>query len=158
VKPHAVFVALLPIALGTGCFHQTGPEDASPVDMPALVSVRVEYRQPNGCLNVTSTCEGRVAFYGSWMPRGQAFLLTQISGTFVWRGIVPGVPVNFPPVDEPYKVWVSDPYLQDYQTAGQTADRLQVGGQILNQFYDYGTTAEAGAIYVDATGAGHSPF
>jgi hypothetical protein len=158
VKPHALFVALLPIALGAGCFHQTGPEDPSPVAVPPLVSVRVEYRQPNGCLNVTSNCDGRVVFFGSWMPKGKEVLLTQVEGTFVWTGTITGVPVNFPPVDQPYLVRVYDPYLRDYQTAGVTADRLQVGGAPLTQFYLYGTSSESGLIYIDATGVGHSPF
>ena len=68
------------------------------------------------------------------------------------------MPVNFPPVDQPYRVWVYDPYLRDYQTAGVTADRLQVGGQVLTKFFDYGTSQETGAIYIDAQGVGHSPF
>lgn len=152
------FAALLPTALGVGCFRQTGPEDPSPVAVPALVSVRVEYRQPNGCLNITSDCEGRVVFFGSWMPRGKEIFLTKVSGTFVWTGTVSGVPVNFPPVDQPYFVRVYDPYLRDYQTAGVTADRLQVGGQVLTKFFEYGTTSESGLIYIDAQGVGHSPF
>ena len=158
MKPHALFVALLPIALGAGCFHQTGPEDPSPVAVPPLVSVRVEYRQPNACLNVTSPCDARVVFFGSWMPPGKEVLLTRIEGTFVWTGTVTGVPVNFPPVDQPYLVRVFDPYLLDYQTAGVTADRLQVGGAPVTQFYYYGTTQEVGLMYIDATGVGHSPF
>jgi hypothetical protein len=157
VKPHALFVALLPIALGAGCFHQTGPEDASPVAVPALVSIRIEYRQPYGCLNVASPCDGPVTFFGSWMPQGTQIVLSQVSA-FVWTGTATGVPVNFPPVDQPYLVRVYDPFLRDYPTGGATADRLQVGGQALTQFYEHGTFAEFGLIYIDATGVGHSPF
>ena len=158
MKPHALFVAaLLPVAWA-GCFHQTGPEDPSPVAVPALVSVRVEYRQIYGCLNVVSPCDGPVTFFGSWMPGGKQIVLTQVSGTAVWTGTVSGVPVNFPPVDQPYLVRVYDPYLRDYPTGGATADRLQVGGQALTQFYEHGTVTEFGLIYIDATGVGHSPF
>ena len=158
MKPQALFVALLPIALGAGCFNQTGPEDPSPVPVPALVSVQVVYRQPNGCLNFTSNCDGPVVFWGSWMPQTAQIVLAQTPGTFIWTAKVSGVPVNFPPVDQPYLVRVNDPYIRDFPTGGATADRLQVGGQAVTQFYQYGTIFESGLMYVDATGVGHSPF
>ena len=158
MKPHALFLAaLLPVALGVGCFQQTGPEDPSPVPVPALVSVRLEYRQPYGCLSFTSPCDGPVSFFGSWMPQGTRIVLTQVS-TFVWTGMASGVPVNFPPVDQPYLVRVYDPYVPDYPTGGATAERLQVGGQSVTQIYQPGTITEFGLIYIDAVGVGHSPF
>ena len=66
--------------------------------------------------------------------------------------------MNFPPADQPYLVRVGDPFLRDYQTAGATADRLQVGGQALTKFLDYGTPGESGLVYIDAQGVGHNPF
>jgi hypothetical protein len=158
LKSHALRIAaLLPIAFWAGCFHQTGPEDPSPVPVPPLVSVTVQYRQPNGCLNVTSPCEGRVVFFGSWMQTGQFIYLTEVPNGLIWTGTVSGVPVNFPPTDQPYLVRIYDPYLIDTPTGGVTADRLQVGGQAPNQFYAYGTPSESALIFVDAVGAGHNP-
>jgi hypothetical protein len=144
--------------LAASCLHQTGPEDPSPIPHPTLVSVRLEYRQPNGCLNVTTPCDGPVRFSASWMPAGAYIDLAQTSGTFIWTGIAHDVPANFPPLGEPYLVRVADPYLHEYQTQGATADRLQVGGQILTKFYEYGTPVEAGYVYIDVQGVGHNPF
>jgi hypothetical protein len=149
------------LALGLllpSCFYQEGPEDPSPIPQPTLVSVLIEYRQPNGCLNTVSDCTGSVAFFASWLPRGAYIVLTQTPDTFLWTGTATNVPVNFPPTDEPYVVRVGDPFLQDYQTAGATADRLKVGGQVLTKFLDYGTPEERGLVYIDAQGVGHNPF
>jgi hypothetical protein len=120
--------------------------------------VRNEYRQPNGFLNTASDCGGPVTFFASWLPEKAYIVLSQTPGTFIWTGTAANVPANFPPAGEPYVVRVGDPFLRDYQTAGATADRLRVGGQILAKFLDYGTENERGLIYIDAQGAGHSPF
>jgi hypothetical protein len=152
-------VAVLLLALSASCLHQEGPEDPTPIEVPAVVSVRVEYRQPNGCLNTVSDCGGPVYFFASWMnPQGSYVALSRLEGTFIWKGTISNVPVNFPPRDHPYLVRVYDPFLRDYQTAGVSADRLQVGGQVLTRFLDYGTPAENGLIYIDAQGVGHNPF
>jgi hypothetical protein len=142
----------------SACLHQTGPEDPSPLPAPLVTSVRIEYRQPNGCLNTTSDCGGAVTFFASWLPEGAYLTLLQAPGTFVWTGTADNVPVNFPPTDQPYVVRVGDPFLRDYQTAGATADRLRVGGQVLSRFLDYGTPNERGLVYIDAQGVGHNPF
>jgi hypothetical protein len=149
---------LVPVSLLGACLHQEGPEDPSPVPFPTLVSVRVEYRQPNGCLNSSTPCGGPVVFYASWMLQGTYVTLAQTPSTFTWTGVVQNVPANFPPGDQPYLVRIVDPYLRDTPTNGVTADRLQVGGQTLTKFYEYGTPAESGLIYIDVQGVGHNPF
>ena len=159
LKPRALRIAaLLPIALWAGCLHQTGPEDPSPVPVPTLVSVTVQYTQPTTCQNTTSPCSGGVLFWASWIQNGQAVQLIQTPGTYVWTGTLSNVPVNFPPVGEPYLARVYDPYLIDTPTAGNTAERLKIGGQVVSQFYQYGTPYESGLIYVDAVGVGHNPL
>jgi hypothetical protein len=140
------------------CFHQTGPEDPTPVSVPPLVTVTIQYRQPSACLNITSPCDGRVVFFGSWMPAGNQILLTEDPSTFVWTGTASNVPVNFPPTDSPYYVRIYDPYLRDLGTGGITADRLAVGGQALTKFEAYGSPAESALVYIDARGIGHNPF
>jgi hypothetical protein len=155
------FALLVPIGLLASCFHQEGPEDPSPIPQPTLVSVRVEYRQPNGCLGSSPSCDrGPVVFTGSWMsPQGIYTVLTRTPGTFIWTGTVTNVPSNFPPIDQqPYFVRIIDPFLSDTATGGATADRLQVGGQLLTRFYEYGTPAESGLIYIDVQGVGHNPY
>jgi hypothetical protein len=151
---------LVPLALLSSCLHQEGPEDPSPVVYPSLVSVRIEYRQPSGCVDTAVGCDqGPVRFEASWMsPQGTHVLLTRMPGTFIWNGTVTNVPANFPPTDQPYLVRIIDPYLKDTPTGGVTADRLQVGGQLITRFYEYGTPAESGLIFIDAQGVGHSPF
>ncbi len=79
-------------------------------------------------------------------------------GGFIWRGTATGVPVNFPPRDEPHAVRVFDPYLFDTPTGGVTAERLQVGGQILTVFDSPGGPREVGLVYIDENGLGHNPF
>jgi hypothetical protein len=148
---------LLVAALSASCLHQTGPEDPSPVPYPTLVSVKIEYRQPSGCLNVTSNCDDVVRFFASWLPANSFVTLARTPGTFVWTGVATNVPANYPPIDQPYLVRIFDPYLLDYQTRGATADRLQVGGQTLTRFYEYGTPAEAGLVYIDVLGVGRNP-
>ena len=158
LKLRTLSLALVLGGFCVSCLRQEGPEDPSPIEAPALVLVRVEYRQPNGCLNTASPCDGPVTFSASWMPQGAYVFLSQTPGTFIWTGTVPNVPVNFPPTDNPYVVRVGDPFLRDYQTAGATADRLRIGGQVLTKFLDYGTPEERGLVYVDAQGVGHNPF
>ena len=146
-------------SLLAGCFQQIGPEDPSPIELPNRVTVTVEYRQPpNFCSDPNRQCGAPVWFWGSWMPAGGEIVLTQIGGTFVWTGRVSGVPVNFPPRDEPYLVRVYDPYLNQTPTEGGTAERLQVGGQVVTKFIEPGTPLESGLRNIDAEGAGHSPF
>ncbi len=145
------------VILSASCLDPGGPEDPSPIPYPTLVSVRSEYRQPSGCLNVVTPCDGPVRFLASWMPPGTYINLSQTAGTFVWTGSAANVPANYPPIDQPYLVRVADPYLRDYQTQGATADRLQVGGQTLTKFYEYGTPSEAGFVYIDVQGVGHNP-
>ena len=104
-----------------GCydFHLTGPEDAPEVSTPRLVSVVIEYRQPNGCLSAPATnCNDSVVFFGSWMQRGAEFELKRDPGTFTWTGVARNMPINFPPRDEPYTVRIYDPYLLQSCTAG----------------------------------------
>ena len=45
----------------------------------------------------------------------------------------------------------------DAARAVRAADRLQLGGQILTKFYEYGTPSEAGLVYIDVQGVGHNP-
>jgi hypothetical protein len=153
------FPLVLASVLGASCLHQEGPEDPSPIETPSLVSVRVEYRQPNGCLNTVTPCDGSVRFFASWMnPEGAHVALTPVPGSDFWTGTVHNVPVNFPPAEQAYLVRIYDPYLLDQQTAGVTADRLKVGGQAITKFFEYGTPSESGLVYIDAQGVGHNPF
>jgi hypothetical protein len=145
---------------GGGCydFHLTGPEDPSPVSPPRLVSVTIEYRQPNGCVNSAGRCTDPVVFFASWMGPGDAFALTADPGGFIWRGAARGVPVNFPPRDDPHAVRVYDPHIRDNPSGGVTGERLRIGGQILSVFDSPGTARESGLVYVDENGQGHNPF
>jgi len=155
-------VALLAAAvLGPGCnaFRRIGPDDAPEVNPPRVVSVTVEYRQPNGCLNVVTTCDEPVVFFGSWMHPGQEFQLKADPGSFIWRGTARGVPVNFPPRDQPYLVRIFDPFLREGPGGGVTAQRLWVGGQLLDKFdTPAGAESESALLYVDENGIGHNPF
>ena len=58
---------LAAVLLGGGCnaFRRTGPDDAPEFNPPRVVSVTVQYRQPQGCLNVATTCDEPVVFFGS---------------------------------------------------------------------------------------------
>jgi hypothetical protein len=146
--------------LAAGCydFHLTGPEDAPQVSPPMLVSVTIEYRQPNGCVNSLNTCDEQVIFFASWMPPEGAFPLTRDPNGFIWRGVARNVPVNYPPKDFPHAVRVYDPHILDHPTGGVTAERLRIGGEILTVFDSEGTPKESGLIYVDANGHGRSPL
>lgn len=154
-------LSLVPLlAFLGGCLEITkevteGPE---PVPLPRLVSVKVEYRQPNACFNVVNSCTNPVVFFGSWMRPGGELTLRQTPGTYVWTGTVTNVPVNFPPRDQPYLVRVFDPHLIETETGGVTASRLVVGGQAITYFDQPGTTSESGVIFIDDNGVGRNPF
>jgi hypothetical protein len=146
-------------------FHQTGPEDPTPVVRPSLVEVTVEYRQPNQCF-ASDRCDDNVVFLASWLPTqvnpqgqlsGGFMFLTRVGG-FVWRGVAHDVPVNYPPKDDPHVVAIYDPHLRDTPTGGRAAARLQVGREALSVFVDPGTPNEAAFVYVDDNGFGHNPF
>jgi hypothetical protein len=159
-RSYLAAAALAAGVLGGACydFHLTGPEDAPSPNPPNLVSVTIEYRQPQGCVNSRTNCDDKVVFYGSWMRPGDEFNLQRDPGGYVWRGVAPGVPVNFPPRDLPHAVRVYDPHLLDQPNEGLTAERLRVGGQILTVIDSPGTTREAGLIYIDENGQGRNPF
>lgn len=146
--------------VAAGCSDEsddlTGGPD--PVMSPRLVTVTVEYRQPNGCANVGDHCNDRVVFFGSWMQVNGEVLLRNASGTFVWTGTVPNVPANFPPRDTPYLVRIFDPHLVLTETGGITASRLIVGSQPITYFDQPGTGNESGVIYIDDNGVGRNPF
>jgi hypothetical protein len=154
-------VAPLLAALHPGCydFHLTGPEDAPPVSTPHVVSVRVEYRQPNGCLSApSSACNDDVVFFGSWMRSGAEFRLTRDPGTFIWRGVAHGVPVNYPPRDVPYSVRIFDPFLLASCAEGYSADRITIGGEALFKNNGSGCRDQAAFVFVDDNGRGHNPY
>ncbi len=150
---------LLLSGLATACWDFQPDPDQGPtaVPFPRLVSVQVEYRQPNDCFNVPPHCEDRVVFFGSWMRPGDEVLLTLASGTRQWTATAPSVPVNFPPQDFPHLVRVFDPHLANTDTGGITAARLVVGGQVITQYLEPGTPNESGLIYVDDNGQGRQP-
>jgi hypothetical protein len=112
----------------------------------------------NGCANTPAACDNLVVFFGSWMRPGQEIYLADDGGSHVWSGQVSGVPVNWPPVDEPHLVRVFDPHLVDTPTGGVTAARLVVGGQVMQDFDQPGTPQESGRVYIDDNGAGRTPF
>jgi hypothetical protein len=140
------------------CSAEDVPDSPTPVDVPERVSVTVTYRQPNDCANVTNPCSGDVVFYGSWMPRGGEVTLRAQPGSFVWTGTMPGVPVNYPPDDDPYFVRIYDPFLVDTPTAGRSGRRIELGGQALYVLSDVDTPTESARVYVDANGVGRNPF
>lgn len=151
---------LLAVAGTLGCydFHLTGPEDPPQLPATKLVNVVVEYRQPAGCVNVAERCDDPIVFFGSWMRAGGEFRLQRDATGFLWRGTALGVPVNFPPTDEPYLVRIYDPHVVATTTSGFTASRLRVGSELLVSVDSAGTPAEAGRVYIDATGQGHNPL
>src|SRR5207245_2186085 len=113
MRPLAFRLFLAGGLLSAGCysFHQTGPEDASPVVRPMLVDVTVEYRQPNLCF-ASDHCDDLVVFFASWLPmqvnpQGQpsgGFMFLQRVSAYMWRGVAHNVPVNYPPKDDPHVV------------------------------------------------------
>jgi hypothetical protein len=134
------------------------PGNPDPIPVPRLVNVNIEYRQPSTCFNSSAGCNGSVFFYGSWMRPGNEFAMRPQPGGFLWTGTASGVPVNYPPQDQPYFVRIFDPYLLDTPSAGITAERLKVGGQLIVWFETPGTPTEAGLVYIDDNGQGRSPF
>lgn len=118
----------------------------------------VEYRQPQGCLNVATPCDEPVIFFGSWMHPGQEFRLTPDPGSYVWRGTARGVPVNYPPRDQGHLVRIFDPFLREGPGSGVTAQRLWVGGERLDRFDKPGGEDESAIVFIDANGVGHDPF
>jgi hypothetical protein len=152
---------LLPVvaAAAAACDFQPDPaEGPSALPGTRTVSVRLEYRQPPGCENADSAnCIDPVFFLGSWMHAGEEVVLESVPGTYVWAGIAQGVPVNWPPLDQPHVVRVYDPHLKDTATSGRTAARLTVGGQLLTAYDEPGTPNEAALVYIDDNGVGRNP-
>jgi hypothetical protein len=156
-------VPLLAVAAAVvaGCDFQPDPV-AGPAPLPGTrtVSVRIEYRQPGNCVNADrSNCIDPVFFLGSWMHPNQheEVILTNVAGSYVWAGTATGVPVNWPPTDQPHLVRVYDPHLKGTATGGVTAARLTLGGQALNQYVAPGTANEAARVYIDDNGIGRNP-
>jgi hypothetical protein len=152
-------LATLALVVG-GCydFHQEGPEDPTPINPPRLVSITIEYVQPPGCLNRPPNCGEPVVFFASWTPPTASFRLLPDPGGLVWRGRVTGVPVNFPPRQDPYTVRIFDPHLVGLPTGGVTANRITIGGEKLTHFTETGTEKESALVYIDENGIGHNPF
>ncbi len=147
-------------AAAAGCDFQPDPPPG-PSALPAAraVSVRIEYRQPQGCQNAAPEhCVDLVWFFGSWMHPGEEVPLELVSGSYLWTGTASGVPVNWPPTEQPHLVRVFDPHLKDTPTGGVTAARLTVGGQLLSQFDLAGTPKESGLVYIDDDGVGRNPY
>jgi hypothetical protein len=160
----------LPLALALtlaapGCDFQKDPDEGPTALLPVrFVTVKVEYRQPAGCQNADpARCGDRVVFFGSWMqPRstnheGDQVLLDTRFGPNFWEGLIPNVPVNWPPQDFPHYVRVYDPHLQATPSGGVTAARLIVGGQVITDYDTPGTPTESGLIYIDDNGVGRPP-
>jgi hypothetical protein len=132
----------------------------SPVVVPPVVSVTVEYRQPFQCQDTVSAarCGDPVVFSASWMQPGSGLILTGDPANHVFRGTAVDVPVNFPPRDTPYTVRVFDPFFVDGPSQGFTAERLVIGGAFLTQIASPGSPAEHGLVFIDANGVAHEPF
>lgn len=158
-RSRALALTLAVVAGACYDFHLTGPEDPPDVPSPRLVVVKIEYEQPPGCLG-GGRCDDMVVFFGSWMRPGTEFALTPDPGNFVWRGVAYGVPVNYPPHEnpQPYEVRIYDPHLLASRTDGFTADRLRVGGEFLTKLESPGTPGVHSLVYVDENGLGHNPF
>ena len=147
-------------AASFGCdFQPDPPEGPSALPAPTVgerqdrVSTTQRLRQRDAV-----ACENLVVFFGSWMHPGQEIYLTSDPGSHVWTGVAQGVPVNWPPVEEPHLVRVFDPHLVDTPTGGVTAARLLLGGQILTQYDSPGTPQESALVYVDGNGVGRNPL
>ena len=153
---------IVPIALAAalaGCDFQPDPPPGPTRPPPArFATVKIEYRQPNGCENAAVACDNLVVFFGSWMRPGQEIYLDSAPGSHVWTGVAQGVPVNWPPVEQPHLVRVFDPHIVNTPSSGVTAARLLVGGQILTQYDSPGTPQESGLVYVDDSGVGRNPL
>lgn len=146
-------------AVSSGCWSLYAPDNAPEVNtVVRSVSVNVAYRQPQGCLNVTTPCDEPVIFFGSWMHPGEEFRLTPEPGGYWWRGIARNVPVNYPPRDQAHLVRIFDPFLREGPGSGVTAQRLWVGGELLDMFDKPGGVDESALVYIDSDGFGHDPF
>ena len=155
--PRAFLGALSLVIATSGCydFNTVGPEDPPPLQVPATVPVTVVYNRPSECINVRSSCAGPVQFTASWMAIGSSVVLQQ-STAHTWVATIPNVPVNYPGTD-PHRVYAVDPFLFDSPTAGVSADRLVVGGQVILDFDDAGNSREKGLIFIDSNGKGRRP-
>ncbi len=153
-------VLLLTVLLGVACddLRLPGPIDPAPFAPPRLVSVTIEYLQPNECVDGSPRCDDPVVFFGSWMQTGQEFLLRPEPGRFVWRGVATGVPVNFPPRGQPHAVRIYDPHLVGTMTEGVTAERLKVGVEANLRRDNTGGIREVGLIYIDENGQGRNLY
>ena len=158
--PKTKLAVLLAAVLAASCddYHIDGPTFPEPVSPPRLVSLTVEYLQPNECVEGSPRCDDPVVFFGSWMEAGQEFLLRKEPGRFVWRGTAFNVPVNFPPRGPAHAVRVYDPHMVGSLTEGVTAERLKVGGEAITVRDNPGGIREVGLVYVDENGQGRSPF
>jgi len=152
-------LALLALAL-PACydFHKEGAQYPDPLPDPTAVTVKVEYVQPNGCVATVGHCTDPVVFFGSWMRPGVEIELAPSADHYVWTGVVTGVPVNFPPTGSPYAVRIYDPFLQQDTVVRYTAQRLTVGGQLLDTIDQPGGHDENGLVYIDDIGKGHNPY
>ena len=147
------------LAVGlVACSAEEIPDSPVAVEVPSRVTVTVEYRQPNSCQNVLTDCSGDVVFYGSWMRPGATVVLEAAPGSFVWAATVSGVPVNFPPNDEPYFVRVYDPFLRETGSQGVAGRRIELGGQAMYAVDRTDTPEEFAWAYIDSNGVGHNPF
>ena len=155
-----VLASLTGALLLTGCydFHKTGAQNPDPLPVPTVVTVQIEYVQPNGCVATVAHCSDLVVFFGSWMRAGGEVPLTPSGDHHVWTGAVTGVPVNFPPSGPPYSVRVYDPFLQQSAVVRYTGQRLTVGGQLLSRIDQPGGHDENALVYIDEIGKGHNPY
>jgi hypothetical protein len=151
-------LALAALVAAAGCDFQPDPEPGPTALTPGrFVTVGIEYRQPTGCANTSSECGSSVVFFGSWMHSGEEVYLSRVEGSFTWVGVATGVPVNWPPTDEAHLVRVFDPHLVQTPTAGVTAARLSLGGQMVTEYESPGTPQEVGVVYIDDNGVGRNP-
>jgi hypothetical protein len=160
MKAHFLRLGLTILLVSSaGCYEFQPDTPAGPSELPpaAYATVQIEYRQPNICLNALGNCAERVVLFASWMRPGEEIPLEPAPG-FLWVGQANNVPVNWPPVVSPHVVRVYDPHLVDTATAGVTALRLVVGGQVLTVYENPGTPGEVGLVYVDDNGIGHNPY
>jgi hypothetical protein len=157
-RRRAALVGLLCAAL-PGCydFHKTGPVEPDPVPLPETVSVTVEYVQSGSC-KAPNGCSDGVVVFGSWMRPGAEIQLTSDPGNRIWVGTLTGVPVNYPPAGDPYKIRIYDPFLQDGGATRYTGHRLTLGGQLLTDIQVMDSRDQAALAYVDSNGFGHNPF
>ena len=160
MRPFVRRLVPLVAAAAAACDFQPDPEEGpSPLGPTRVATVRIEYRQPPGCENADrANCVDPVWFLGSWMHEGEEVILESVPGSYVWAGTALGVPVNWPPTEEPHLVRVYDPHLKDTPTAGVTAARLTVGGQLLTVYDQPGTPQESGMVYIDDNWVGRNPM